>query len=389
MRKNHTRRWITAGVSALAVLLGGTACSSGEETPSGGAVAGNGGAEIPDDVLSLEELYEGTYSDPPSESPPGAEGTSVWWISCSQAVISCSQPAAEAQEAAELLGIDFNIADGRFNQGGAFAQAVNTALAAQPDAILLFGVACELVLGPLQEAKAQGILLMGVETPDCSDSGGPQVFDVVSQYSEEYQTTPDLWRAYGAFSADYIINQSGGEASIISQAGTEPLQQFVDEGFKAELEKCPGCEIVAEIPYDSAALVPNGPWAQAFRTALVQNPDATAVYFPWDVMMTTLGGSQAVRESGLDLVTFGGQAAPDGLDLLRAGGVTALTTARDVGWSAWAAMDTINRALQDEAQAPQGIGFQLVDAENNLPESGDYVPPIDYKAAYRAAWGVD
>jgi ribose transport system substrate-binding protein len=388
MRSTRSKRATMAGATALAALLAVTACGSDAGTSADTEASGGGEASIPEDIMSMEELYAGTYSAPPSESPPGAEGMSVWWISCSQAVISCSQPAAAAQEAAEALGIEFTIADGKFNQGGAFATAVQTAVAAQPDAILLFGVACELVLGPLQDAKAQGIKLMGVETPDCSDSGGPQMFDVVEQYSEEYQNTPDLWRAYGAFSADYIINQSGGDAQVIMSSGTEPLQNFVTEGFKDELAKCSECSVVTEVPYDSAKLSPNGPWIQAFRTSLVQHPDATAVYFPFDIMATSLGGAQAVEESGLDLVTFGGQAAPDGLDLLRDGGITALTTARDPIWSAWAAIDTINRALQGEPSVPQGIGFQLVDQEHNLPESGDYVAPIDFKAAYLEAWGA-
>jgi ribose transport system substrate-binding protein len=336
----------------------------------------------------MDELYKGTSVDPPAESPPGAAGKSVWWISCSQAVASCADSAAAAQEAAKALGIDFHIADGKFNVGGAFSTAIQTALAAQPDAILLYGVACELVLGPLQDAKAQGVKIMGVETPDCSDSGGPQMFDVTEQYSDLYKNTPDLWRAYGAFSADYIINQSGGDAKVIMSSGTEPLQNFVTEGFKTELAKCEGCSIATEVPYDSSKLTPNGPWIQAFRTSLVQHPEATAVYFPFDIMMAALGGAQAAQESGRDLVTFGGQASSDGLELLRQGKITALSSARDPGWSGWAVMDTINRALQGQPSVPEGIGFQVVDKDNNLPESGPYVPPIDYQAAYLKAWGV-
>ena len=64
----------------------------------------------------MEQLYAGTYGEPPSTSPPGVKGKSVWWISCSQAVVSCSAPAAAAKEAAQTLGIDFHIADGKFNQ---------------------------------------------------------------------------------------------------------------------------------------------------------------------------------------------------------------------------------------------------------------------------------
>ena len=336
----------------------------------------------------MDQLYAGTYAQPPTTSPAGAKGKSVWWISCSQAVVSCSEPAAAAAAAAKILGIDFHVADGKFNVGGAFTTAVRTALAAKPDAIMLYGVACELTKGALQDAKAQGVLLMGVETPDCSDSGGTQYFNVTEQYNALYPSTPDLWKGYGAFAANYLINKTNGQAKVINQAGTEPLQDFVNQGFTDALKACSGCSIVANVPYDSSKLTPNGPWIQGFRAALAAHPEANAVYLPWDVLMTALGGSQAVKDAGSSAIIFGGQAAPDGLDFLRAGKVTAITTARDTGWSAWAAMDTINRALQKQPSASEGIGFQLVtlDPNKNLPASGPYVPPIDYKAAYLKAW---
>jgi ribose transport system substrate-binding protein len=382
-----TRRGAAAVVSAVALLVAGAACSSPTEEETGASAGETSGEfERPEGVMTMEELEAGTYGTPPTTSPPGAAGKSVWWISCGQAAPSCSEPAATAGEVAETLGIDFHVADGKFNAGGAFTTAVRTALAADPDAILLFGVPCEAVLGPLEDAKAQDVLIMGVETPDCSDSGGPQMFDVVEQYNEEYPTTEALWNAFGAYSADYIINETGGTAKVINQAGTEPLQKFVNDGFVERLATCSGCEIVDTVSYDSAKLVPNGPWIQGLRASLSSNPDANAVYLPWDLMMTTLGGAQAVKESGLDVVVFGGQAAPDGLDALRQGQVDAATAARDVGWSAYAAMDTINRALQGEDPVPQGIGFQLVTTEANMPESGPYVPPFDYKAAYEEAW---
>ena len=34
------------------------------------------------------------------------------------------------------------------------------------------------------------------------------------------------------------------------------------------------------------------------------------------------------------------------------------------------------------------MGLQLFDAESNVPASGGYAPPFDYKAIYQQAWGV-
>jgi ribose transport system substrate-binding protein len=212
------------------------------------------------------------------------------------------------------------------------------------------------------------------------------MFNAIEKYSEKYPTTPDLWRGYGAMAADYIIDSTHGSAKVLNSAGTEPLQKFIDDGFKAELAKCPGCSIVATVPYDSSTLTPNGPWIQAFRAKLAAHPDSNAVYIPFDFMMTTLGAAQAVKQSGSKATIFGGQGIPDSFRALRAGQIQAVTTARDEGWSAYAAMDTINRALQGDPTVPEGIGFQLVTADRNLSPSGTFTPPIDYKAAYLKAW---
>jgi ribose transport system substrate-binding protein len=172
-------RSVGCGAAVMLALAVASGCGGdSSESSDTAASGGNKPAETKPvaGVPTLEELYRGSYTEPPSTSPPGAKGKSVWWISCSQAVPSCVRPAEAAAEAAKALGIDFHVADGKFNVGGAFSAAVRTALAAKPDAILLYGVACEAVKGALQDAKAQGVLVMGVETPDCAI--GEKMFSV-------------------------------------------------------------------------------------------------------------------------------------------------------------------------------------------------------------------
>ena len=65
-----------------------------------------------------------------------------------------------------------------------------------------------------------------------------------------------------------------------------------------------------------------------------------------------------------------------------------MAIASDQGWIGWAGADTLNRVLAGAGPAPEGIGFKLVDAENNLPDSGNYQTTVDFRAGYRAVWGV-
>lgn len=361
--------------------------ASSSATASSGANASLNTVVAPG-VPTLAQLYAGSATSPPTTSPPGAKGKSVWWISCSQADPSCAGPASQAAQAAKIFGIDFHVADGKFDVGGAFNSAMNTALAAHPNAILLYGVACELVKGQLEQAKAQHITVIGVNTPDCSDSGGPQLFSVHMIPNSKYPTEPAFWNAYGALAADYFIDASHGKGQMIDNAGTEPLQQMVDKGFTSAVKKCSGCSIVATVPYDSAQLTPNGPWINAFRSTLVKTPQANVVYLPFDIFYA-LGGAQAVHTaSGRTIVSGGGQAVPYGLAFVRRGWVTAETTAQSSLWSGFAGMDAANRALQGKPQVSEGEGFALITPDHpGFPAVNQaYQPAINWKAIYLKAW---
>jgi ribose transport system substrate-binding protein len=73
------------------------------------------------------------------------------------------------------------------------------------------------------------------------------------------------------------------------------------------------------------------------------------------------------------------------MDLVRAGQIT-LGAGLPLGWEGYAAVDALNRILQGEEPVPTGMGLQLFDADTNVPASGGYVPPFDYKAIYKQAW---
>lgn len=370
-------------LSALALALV-TACST--SAPTTQSTTGSANA----DTAALEKLYQGTEGEPPSSSPPVAKGASVWWVSCGLSIQDCSGPAEAAQEAAEKLGLDFHIADGKLNVGGGMAAAVRTALAAKPDAIILHGIPCPAVQQPLEEARIQGVKVLGVESLDCSDTGGPKLFTADMQYTTNAPTGVDYFRTWGELSADYLIAATGGQAKIINNAGVEPLQDAVNQGFLDRLASCPGCEIIDTVNFGSAEVVPNGPWIQSFRSALVRNPDATAVFLPFDSLISGAGGAKAIKESGLKVISFGGSGGAGAMQLVRDGSFTAVTGAHSPDWMGYAAVDQINRALNGQPAVPQGVGMRIVDAQHNLPRDPNtyYQTPIDFRAAYAKAWSA-
>jgi len=86
---------------------------------------------------------------------------------------------------------------------------------------------------------------------------------------------------------------------------------------------------------------------------------------------------------------MGGEGFHDELGDIREGKITA-TNAISSNWTGWAAVDTLNSVFDHQKPVDSGIGWTLVDKTHNLPTdpNADYQPPINYKAEYKAAWGV-
>jgi ribose transport system substrate-binding protein len=379
----HLGRVAVIGAAAVLAVSALAGCGSSSTASSTSAAVSDA------DLARLAKGYEGTV---PASGPKADAGASVWWVSCGQSIPDCSDPAAAAQAAAKTLGMDFHIADGKLNAGGGDAAAMRTAIAANPDAIIVHGMSCSAIKQPLEEAKAAGIPVMGVEGLDCSDEpgGGPSLFTVDMQYSAKAPSAVEYFKSWGKSAADYIIAATGGQAKVIDNAGNEPLQTLINDGFVEELKTCSGCSIVDTVRFGSPDLIPNGPWVSQFQASMAKNPTANATFLPFDAMLSLAGGVQAVKASGLDMVVAGGSGGSVGMDLVRSGDMDAVTAAHDVSWLGYGAVDEINRVLQGEKTVPEGVGVVMVDKSHNLPTSQgqSYTSSTDWKGAYDKLWGA-
>ena len=58
-------------------------------------------------------------------------------------------------------------------------------------------------------------------------------------------------------------------------------------------------------------------------------------------------------------------------------------------WGAWGSVDEAIRIMNGEQPVVEGDGFQMVDADHNLPGAGeDYQGDVDFESAYKALWGL-
>jgi ribose transport system substrate-binding protein len=377
-------------IAVLATLVTVTACSStSSDQPS--AESGSSAAAQPSaDLPTLDDLYKGLEGTPPSDGPAAATGKKVFLVSCGEAFPPCSIMGEEMAKAADVLGWDFKVLDGAGNVGGAYGNAIRQAVAADADAVILNGFDCSIVKQPLEEAKAAGVLVLGLEAFDCSETGdGDSLFTAPMQYLEGQPGAVAYWEAFGTMAAEYIASKRPDAKIIAVSTFDDGLGTVVYDAFETTLEKnCPDCEIVEKVSGVVTDAFPGGPLEQRFSTALVQHPDVTAVYSLWDTNLTNLNGGKAVTDAGLrdQTLLVGGLGTEASIGALRDGKIDAIPHTVDKAWLAWGALDQLNRAFAEEPPAGGVGGPRVLDETQDLPSSGGYVTDVDYVDAYTAIW---
>ncbi len=362
-----------------------TAPPSGQQAPTA-SVAGQ------QETATLKALYRGTLKSPSTASRPAVKGKKIVVISSGQSSISSSVPVNAAVAAAKAIGWQVNVYDEQLNPANA-PGLMRQAISSGADGIILDATDCPTVKGPLQEAKARGILVVGIYSFDCNDpafgAGGKPLFSGNINYGVATGRAIDKFtESYGAAQADAMIAATGGKAQVIYFNDPEfVVLKYTGQGFLNEIAKCPGCKVVDKVQFTGTEL--GSTLQQKAATALLQHPEANVVKSPYTAA-TILGIAPAVAQSGRvgQIYVMGGEGFQPELDLMRAHqGVNAAMIAPSE-WTGWAAIDTMNSLFRHAKPAYSGLGWQLVDTQHNLPASGPFVPSINYKAIYEKAWGV-
>ena len=385
------RSLLTAATAATCLAL--TACS-GSSTKT--AITSPTDAATPPTATGTTTTDAAPVSSAPLHAPastarPAAKGKKIVVISSGQASISSSVPVGAAVEAAKALGWSATVYDEQLNPASA-PGLVRQAIASGADGIVLDATDCPTVKGAMEEAKAKGILLVGIYSFDCNDplfgGGGSPLFSGQINYGPGASDIGKFTEGYGADQAKAVIAATGGKAKVIFFNDQEfTVLRYTGKGFLDELAKCAGCKVVAKVDFTGAELGPN--LQQKVTSALLQHPEANAVKSPYTAA-TLLGIGPAVTQSGRGskLYVMGGEGFAPELDLLRSGqGLNAVNIAPS-DWTAYAAIDTMNSLFSGKPIAESGLGWQLVDKQQGLPASGPYVPTVDFRAAYKKAWGV-
>ncbi|MBV9291816.1 MAG: substrate-binding domain-containing protein [Frankiales bacterium] len=383
---------VAVGAVTLAAACGGSGSSKTNTPPPSSPASGSASTPPTTTNPVLAKVYKGTLNSPSTASRPGVKGKSLWIISGGQASESSSVPVNAAAEAARKLGWSVHIFDTKLDNAQD-APGVAQAIAAHADAIILDAIDCSFVKSQLQQAKSAGIVTVPIYAYDCNDPysghGGSPLFSAYINYG------PIAAKNLGAFAEQYgfaqgqaVIAATGGHAKVIFFNDTQvTVLHYTGQGFLNAIRQCGGCSIVKSIDFTGLQLGPQ--LQQMASSAILQHPEANAVKSPFTAA-TLLSIAPAIQQSGRasQLYVMGGEGFADELDLLRNHqGINAVMISPS-DWTGWAAVDTVNSIFRHEKPAYSGLGWQLVDATHNLPASGPWVPPVDFKSIYAKAWGV-
>jgi ribose transport system substrate-binding protein len=384
----QSRTKMVAVLAAASLAAGLTACGSDDDETKPRASTSAAQSSANGTESELTALYEGNVGRPPTASPSPAEGKKILIVSCGQQTLSCASGANSAMDAAKAIGWQAKIFDGKFNPA-LYGAGVQQAVSTKVDGIILDAIDCATAKPQLEQARKAGIKIVAIASYDCDDPtvGGSPLFDGQPMFHGGQKDNRAAAMSWSAMQAEFAAAKQDGKAKVILfKLDAFLAGKYIREGLERGFESCAGCEVVAEVPLAPTDIGPK--LQQKVQSALLRNPDANTVMAGFDVLL--LAGVEAgVRASGraAKVKLFGAEGYAPTADLAREGHVAG-GVAVPADWQGWAAVSTLNRVFAGQDPVDEGLGFQAWDKTHNLGATGGYQPQVDFKAAYKKAWGV-
>ncbi|MBS1884933.1 MAG: sugar ABC transporter substrate-binding protein [Actinobacteria bacterium] len=372
---------VVVAISLIAAIL---VSGCGSSSDSGSAEGSVSKSDLAKYEGELTPLLKGTSTKPvggPVETTPGKN---VWLISVGQSSQASVTTTKKMEEIGAALGWNINLFDSKFETSRELT-GIQQAVAAGADGIILVYFDCTPVRAGLEEAKAAGVAIVGLESRDCSPELENNVLYKDGMGFEEWG------EGDGASSAKWLIAETGGETKAIVTEETDTVATTaIVAGLRKQFAKCPTCEILTTIKFTGPTF---NQLQGKIEQALNQYPQANAFFSNYDAVATVGGGAAALRASGRlgEIKVAGGEVTPAGAALIRNEEGLDASVGVNLSWLGWESMTLMARifAGQNPEDSNSGIGYQLVDKEHNLPPKGEeFQPPIDFEAAYEEILGL-
>ena len=383
---SKSKRALALAAAVSAVVFSVAACGSGSGGAAAPSTAASSGAGAPADYSAvLKQATDGLVPPLPDSAPKPAAGKKIWIVSCGQQAASCATISDSAKKASAAIGWTASVCDGKLSPQS-WGDCIRQGTAAKVDGILTVSVDCVVVTEPLKEAAAAGVKTISVGGTDCTETGGAQTYTAVAQWTPDQTSLLSWYEGVGHTAAKYAIGKQEGKANVLLLNFKDAVWgPSVTKGFKDELATCSGCTIAKTLDLGNNDLT-GGTLASKFSTALLQSKDANAVFVPIDIWLV-LGLAEGISSSGRPLTVVGAFGDAANMDLVRAGKETASVN-NDPVHMGYAGIDTAIRVFAGQPAVSEGVGYQAVDKDNNLPAKGPYREPRTIEDTYLKLWGI-
>ncbi len=385
-------------VVVVAVVVGcwvAIAAGPGVAAGSGGSNGGGSGLTRPYGFAAAQEAtlraFQGTNTDVDPTPRPAVKGKHVFVISQGQANISAAIPSDGAMAAAEAIGWQATLLDGKLNPAN-YGSLIQQAIAQGADGIVIVAIDCNQIQAPLAAAKARHIVTVPIYGYDCNDpveKAGPSLFTTVVNFNNlPADKLPLFAESYGRDQANYVISTSNNQARVLLVNDPEfAVLKHTAHGFTDQIAHSNGSKIVDTLNFVSADL--NTPKVmQEIQAELLKHPEVNWIKSPY-TFASLLGVQPAIASQSGKYKVMGGEGFQPELNLIRNGSFTAANVI-DSEWSGWGTIDAMNSVFRHEKTHSSGIGWTITDATHNLPAPEALVPSpkIDFKSEFKRAWGV-
>jgi ribose transport system substrate-binding protein len=368
---------------------GGSSSSSGgttEEASTGGETeAGGGGSEAGGsaDVAAAEKAvaeYTGKPSPFPVEEPLQEKmpaDTKMIYMQCGSPI--CQLQWAMVEAAGKAMGVE-TVQLKAGSQASEVANAFDTAVAEEPDAVLVPAIEPSLFRTQLEQLQENGVAVVTSGVVD------PQEYGI--ETADFFRPSVEMT---GKLLAAKAVAQKGDEADIVYYEVPElafiPVQK---EAFEGEMENlCPECKVrYVDIPLSTVGnTAPN-----RMVSDLQQNPDTNFAVFSTNEMAEGLPA--AMKTAGIENVeTWGFGSTPANLQDIKEGGLTGALEI-DLPVDVWTYVDEAARAIlgqelspAEQTGEPPVPDFQFLEGKDITfnPEHGWTGYP-DYEERFKELW---
>ncbi len=324
-----------------------------------------------------------TTWDGPTTGPKAQRGKLIIYVSSDLQNGGVQGVSKGVAEAAAAIGWQLRIIDGQGTVQGQ-TDAMNQAIALNPDGIILGGLDATSQQATLQKATALGIKVVGWHAG--STPGPIPDMGVFTNITSDPAATAKL-------AADYAIAQSNGTAQAVILTDSEySIAVTKSQGMRSELAQCQNCKLLS---YEDTSLAEASTRMPPLMTSLLKRYGSNLwvlgindLYFDY---ATSSLHSANIGQGGPPQFISAGDGSASAYDRIRNGQHQVATIPEPLNQQGWQIVDELNRAFANGQPSRYVMDVHLVTKANIGVDGGPqniFDPGNGYRNQYKQLWGV-